>query len=441
MTRLVPFLPLLLLGTSAACFAQLLPNYPPTEIGYVTRASSPTDFDVNGYHVVFNSKSEMFGKDAKDNVANVSSLNPFLGDRASVWGTLQKKSHTISVRQIVLNRADAHAVSGFALVQQVTPYASAPVPGAILVQADGYPILVSPKTAATFAPSLTSLADIHSNMWIAYHGHQQPSGIVIADKVGFQQNIVSDGEDRMRTKTEYDPGAVDPDAGEDPLKKFFLGADPKKIPPYVNEAMQTRINKIGASLIPKFQRDLPDTDPTKIHFRFQLVDEKKWYDAWTLPNGIILVPRQLVERLQNDSQIATVLADNIACALEKQSFRQLSTGHALTAAQIAGIAGGIFVPGLGAAASITTASVSSSMKRHAIEQSGRVSLYLMHEAGYDINEAPRTWWLLSSKKDIPEASLPERAGYLYQTLGTTWLSTIAATDTTLPTRAEEKPAP
>jgi hypothetical protein len=91
MTRLVSFLSLLTLGTSATCFAQL-PNYPPTEIGCVTRVSSPTDFDVDGYRLVFNSKSEMFSKDAKDGIYDEQSLNPFLGAHASVWGKRQKKS-------------------------------------------------------------------------------------------------------------------------------------------------------------------------------------------------------------------------------------------------------------------------------------------------------------------------------------------------------------
>jgi hypothetical protein len=438
MTRLVPFLPLLLLGTSAACFAQLLPNYPPTEIGYVTRASSPTDFDVNGYHVVFNSKSELFNKDAKGDIHDQQLLNPFLGDRASVWGKRQKKSHAISVRQIVLNLPETHTVSGFALAQQITPYSSATVSGAVLIQADGYPILVSRKTVTTFAPQLTSLADIHANMWVTYHGQQQLNGIVTADRIDFQPNTVSHHEDRLRKKTEYDPAAVDPDAGEDPVKKYFLGVDPKKVPPYVDEAMQTRINKIGASLVPKFQRDLPDTDPSKIHFRFQLVDVKNWSDAMALPSGIILVPRRAIERLQNDSQVATLLADNIACALEQKEYFK-APSPPLHKAEVAAAA--VVVPIVAIPAVLAVGGSVAAAQRHAIEQSDRVSLFLLHEAGYDINEAPRTWWLLSSTKDIPEASLPERAAYLYQALGTTWPPTSATSDATSHIGAEIKSAP
>ena len=55
---------------------------------------------------------------------------------------------------------------------------------------------------------------------------------------------------------------------------------------------------VGEKLIPAFQRDLPDSDPAKIHFRFQLVDSKKLHAALAAPNGIILIPHQVVERME-----------------------------------------------------------------------------------------------------------------------------------------------
>jgi hypothetical protein len=47
---------------------------------------------------------------------------------------------------------------------------------------------------------------------------------------------------------------------------------------------------------------------------------------------------------------------------------------------------------------------------------------LLHDAGYNLNEAPMTWWLLAPKhpgKNL-EIPVPERAAYLYGILGTTW---------------------
>ena len=57
-----------------------------------------------------------------------------------------------------------------------------------------------------------------------------------------------------------------------------------------------------------------------------------------------------------------------------------------------------------------------------MEQSARVSLGLLHDAKYDIYEAPIAWWILASRKpkDLADIAMPERARYLYQMLGTTW---------------------
>jgi hypothetical protein len=62
------------------------------------------------------------------------------------------------------------------------------------------------------------------------------------------------------------------------------------------------------------------------------------------------------------------------------------------------------------------------MARHALEQSGRVSLTLLNDAGYDITEAPHAWWLLHGKPGhaLPDVAVPYRAAYLYQTLATNW---------------------
>jgi hypothetical protein len=55
-------------------------------------------------------------------------------------------------------------------------------------------------------------------------------------------------------------------------------------------------------------------------------------------------------------------------------------------------------------------------------QSGRVSLGLLKNAGYDIDQAPVAWWLLASRKPRPvsEIAIPDRATYLYRTLGEVW---------------------
>jgi hypothetical protein len=184
--------------------------------------------------------------------------------------------------------------------------------------------------------------------------------------------------------------------------------------------MQARVQRIGNSLIPAYQRSLPDSDPTKINFRFEVIDEKNFRDAINLPSGVILVPYQIVERMKNDDQLATLLADSIVQILEKVTLRTAGVRHGATALEIAGDAtGGILT--ILAAHSVAGAAVNLAYAPE-LAQSGRVSLCLLHDAGYDIRQAPLAWWLLPDKKDKPleQVSLPSRAENLYTTLGLAW---------------------
>jgi hypothetical protein len=227
--------------------------------------------------------------------------------------------------------------------------------------------------------------------------------VVVAASVQIGPNAVGSEEKKLRAGNEYDPAVVSADARQNYLKDVVrLGMDPKKFPPFKDAAMQARIEKIGSDLVPVYQRALAVSDSAKIDFRLQLIDTKLFRDALALPNGIILVPRQVVERLQNDSQLATVLADGIARTLERQQYRTQRER------KVAWLVGGM--------------SSEMEIRTEEKEQSGRVSLVLLHDAGYDIDQAPVAWWLLDpiSQQPLTEIEMPDRAGYLYGILGETW---------------------
>ena len=291
----------------------------------------------------------------------------------------------------------------------------------IVVRADGYPILINGKTNISFTPPLTSLSDITTNVWVECKGELEPGGMVVAARAVFTRNAVGGAEGKLRGKNEYDPAQVDPKDKQGAVSKALLGTKAKRIPPYDDPVMQARIDRIGASLVPDYQRALPATDPTKINFRFQLIDEP-WSVTYDLPSGIVLVPIHMVDRMQNDAQVAAILADSIASGLEKRDYRDQPAMYAMEAAGWATQAGGFFVPGLGLAGIGGNTIAFTTMERHNREQSGRASLGLLQDAKYDIYQAPVAWWILASKKskDLSEIAIPERARYLYEILGTTW---------------------
>jgi hypothetical protein len=400
--------------------------------GYVTRVASPSDFDLSGSRVLLSPKTTIElppgpgpvpgqpgGKAAR---VPVEDFTPYIGEPIDVFGDFNKKDGSISASRLVVRRENTHNVSGTGVIDAVLSRPGNAAPGDLFFRADGYPVLITGKTAIHFDKPLASVSEVQTNVWITFHGKQQPDGVVIADDASFAKNTISRGEDHLRESSEFDPAAVDPKAKQSGVSKAFRGIDPKQIPPYRDEAMQARVESIGEKLVPAYQRDMPYTEETRIDFRFQLIDNAKWRDAATLENGIILVPRQVVERMQNDSQLAAILADNIACALEKQPLNVHTEGNKMLTAEAIGTGLGFIIPGAGIASEIVLGPTASRLERQRREQSGRVGLALMKDAGYDITQAPLAWWLAAPKKpqDIADIPLPERAEYLYQILGETY---------------------
>ncbi len=400
------------------------PETPPLYDGFIT-AVSPQGVDLNGAHLRFTPDSVV--QRSANGRTEFTRILPdlYFGEPAKVFGKLDRHTDTVTVTFLILPSTPSLQVSGVGIIDAVPPIAEG-APG--LVRADGRLLSLGPKAAIVFTPPLTPATPLRTNLWIKYRGEQQTDGIVNVREAEIRENIVVASEDKLRQKNEYDPAAVDPDSHQSATSKLFRGVQLKQIPPWPDAAMQQRVQRIGQSLIPAWQRALPESDPTKIHFRFQVIDEKHFKDAVTLPNGIIVVPHQVIDRLENDTQVATVLADNIASAIEKQGFRAMPAMQTMSAAQIAGTAGGLLVPGLGVATSVVNYSVVKHLLTMAEQQSGRVSLAYLHDAGFDITQAPRTWWLLATKpsKPLAQASLPPRAANLFAELGRSWRTSESA---------------
>ena len=394
--------------------------------GYVTGLDSSTHFVVNGKRVICTAKTNFAFPDHTIRTKPDWTNGPYIGEPLLVYGKTNRKKHTVTATEIASGESGPARIKGSGVIDRVL--SSMPGSNSILVRADGYPVLVTKKVATFYAP-VSSISQIGTNVWIMFEGQQRADGVVVASKAAVFPNVIEHSEESLRKKAEYDPATVDPKKKQSAVSKAFIGVELKKLPPYKDPAMQARIDRIGESLIPAYQRALPDSDPTKIHFRFQLIDNATYRNALTWPSGIILVPRQAVERMQNDSQLATVLAGGIAFALEKQGYREMPAVEGLNITTSAAIAGAFLVPGVGAAALGADVFAVSKVVRDSEEESGRVSLGLLMDAKYDIRQTPIAWWLLASKKpkDLANVAMPYRAKYLYRIFGTTWRNEVAAT--------------
>ena len=388
----------------------------PNIAGAVTAAVSPTDFEVNGIHVLCDAHTK-FELLRPSDAGRISwSERPYIGEPLLVYGHNDGHAHLLRAGRVVFAPVEGR-VRGKAIIDRIL----APQPSSVLfVRADGYPILLTSSTQIAFVAPLRSPADVHTNLWLDYQGVLRADGILVAEKALFHENTVEPREDKLHTNTNYDPSAPPPVHQKDlasGVQGLFASHHPTQILPSKDTAMQSRIDTIGQRLVPRYQRALPDTDPTKIRFRFQLVDDKRASSRIDLPSGAILIPREIIARLQNDDQIAAYLAAGMAAILEKQQLRDAVEKRLLTAGEIGGLNW--------IAPAFVAANKKDDLETAESEQRMRVSLALMHDAGYNPAEAPKTSWMLAAKKPKPltEIPIPDESIYTYVLLGSTWRNT------------------
>lgn len=384
--------------------------------GYVTRVASNSDFDVDGIRVICGSGTQTTVRPVSGDALSNSGCPqdaPYLGERVKASGSPNKKRATVDAKRIEIAPVQLGRAQGSAVIDALPGSADDKSSGSLSVRADGRRILIDRKSNVTLIPPLRSLADVRAGDWIEYSGPFSPDAVVHAEKIRISPAVVTKAEAQARSDMVRIVAVPDP-AQPDTAAVKYITLDDRAASFYDDPAMQARVDAIMMRLIPAFQRDLPDHDSRKIRFRFQITADKPWNRVVALPKGVILIPHQVIERMQNDSQIAAILADGIAYNMENEAFRMRAVVPVVAAASYV-----YFNPLI---AWGLTESAKKAVEQIRDDQSGRVALCLMHDAGYDIEEAPKAWWLLNSKnpKPISKISLPHRAAYLYRILGETW---------------------
>jgi hypothetical protein len=385
--------------------------------GYITRWASPTDFDVNGLRILCGPNTDWLAVKSRTGTLG-SPLKTYFGEYMQIYGVETRKQRQIEASQIVAGISPG-PLEGRGIIASVL-FGNGT--GQILL-ADGYRMLLTSHTQ--FKPPLKSPSGIAPNMWISYKGTLRADGVLVLSVAGIAPNVLSKGERRMEKKSGKEvPVSA---AAKTHSSKSWL---------YPDSAMQSRVEKIGNLLIPSFERSLSSGDPSRIHFRFEVVDMKKWNKSTPLPNGVIPVPYQEVQRMQNDSQLAALLAVDISGEIDHHAWNEQKEARTMGAAT-----GAVMLadPALVPIVAIWGADRHEKNKLIAAEddQNARVALWLMHRAGYDIYQAPLAFWLIASKKPEPIANIPIplQTEDFYKELGLLWRNspqTAAARKAALP---------
>lgn len=395
-----------------------------TRDGYVTHVDPPSSFRLNQQKVLTTPSTSLnIGGADPSNERTFDLYSISVGKHVSVSGVEDKQTHVITAKKITIVEGGSLAhLSGLGIEDEAPAMLKNSAGWQGTVYADGYELTVDSKTKINLPPGTTDPNTWNPNIWVAYRAERQPNGSLHATQLNFivDQNIAD--EQDYRNSNDFKIDLPDYDKKEPGKVHFFLQT--YHILPDRN--LQEAVNTFGQKLVPEWQRKLPDSDPAKIHFRFFVLEKSKNLDR-TISNdtGTVLIPSQIVVKLQNEAQLASLLSADIAAALEKDVYRSRTHKHTQTAIDLAtlpalGLAGGGLI-----ADPIVNGAFSAEYWTPLMEHETRVGLRYVVAAGYDLREAPTALKRISekhpgSKTDKP---LPTLANSADIELGFDYMST------------------
>ena len=390
--------------------------------GYVTAVVSPTQFEIEDYRV---SRDEGFVLDfenaSPDLQFKVEDIR--VGVELEIKGSLDDTTGELKAKSIKVDMEQFKPQKQTAILSQPPAgieHADNGWTGTFLV--DGQRIQVTPQTQILFKLTdrekklakkakanaeeeglfepLKSLADVRTGMAMTYEGRRDPDGTIMAVRVEFARNDLEPSEKKMwdSLKVSNKPfNAAQALAGE--LKINSVG----KFKTLPDQEVQDYANRIGRQLIPEYERDLPDSDPSKIPFRFYVIQDKT-PNAFALPNGIVVIHSGMFDIVENEAQFAAVVGHEIAHAVQEHTWRQrqYQKGKRMALAIGAAVAAAYQQNALSDALTLVQAAIQSGYARGLENQSDRLGLEYMVNAGYDPREAPRVWKEMTIKRgDAP----------------------------------------
>jgi hypothetical protein len=326
-------------------------------------------------------------------------------------------------------KAHSHAdqsLTGVGIVDRMLSRGANPV-----FRADGYVIRLAPGAEISFKGDIDSITTLDAGTWVRYEGRQDTSGELVADKLEFIRP--------KPRKSKYDPAKFAQVSDFPPGSRIDLdGSFQIKLKAEKTDdtaggvcgwypvpdvpAAQDHVRRLGMKLVPQYQRDLPDDDPAKIHFRFYVVEEKDIRADLSCHEGLVLIPVAVINRLRNEDQLAAVLADGVAASLQRGQariavdWRMVWEEAGFAALSAAGVPWGLGFAG----SSVGNAVLYHNMERKLEQQRSRIALSLMADAGFDPWQCPEAWRLLGPEKlpkDPAKLKYPDRAEYQLGILG------------------------
>ncbi len=167
------------------------------------------------------------------------------------------------------------------------------------------------------------------------------------------------------------------------LQQARLSANPE-----INEM----VNRVG-------QRIASVVDKPEYHWEFVVIDDDTQANAFALPGGKVAVYTGILKHTEHEAGLATVMAHEVAHALQRHGAERMSRSILDQIAQIGALAGavtGAVDPGLAIGAmSAYGLGVTLPHNRRQESEADYIGLQLMAKAGYDPREAVSFWERMS----------------------------------------------
>jgi hypothetical protein len=382
--------------------------------GYITALHAPTGFEINGTHVSISPSTgyRLFGE-KKSRTDGPLRDAVQIGSYVFVEGPFDRHTKTATARTVVFRDDWDLPVFGVGVIDKVASAGPQPV-----FRADGYLIRLSPATKCSFHGEVKSLSDVSPNTWLRFQAKRGKDGLLDASTAGFfrvKAKAVKHAPDAHTIEMNFVP----PDLAANKDGNINLGVLGKPRPILADVALQSRVMRVGADVVPAYQKAMADDDPFKVVFRFYAIDnEPACLEGCVLHGGLTLISKQSVDRLKNDSQLAAVLAECVVNQLQRQGAGVAREGFRQLGATMAEDAGLIAISPLFAVPEEITWSIEK-VEIERLEQRQRLALALVDDAGYDPWQAPEAWRLLAPKhlpQDIESLKYPPRSEYQLGTL-------------------------
>lgn len=382
---------LILIAFSATSHAAKLPK---AFDGFVTSVASQSDFEMSAQRVITTSNTEKQVVEISSRVNTEPTIR--VGSFLHVDGRFDKRTGEFVAQSIHFlpepgfDKAQAQKLEDIGLIEEQPDLHQAGNGTEETLWVAGYRLKVTPQTKLLGENDKSFPADqIRTNIWAAFKAKRAPDGSLEAISLTFRPNAVTPDEVKYRDKSE--PDIQEPDyATHTPGKIKFRRQWKLTILP--DKAVQDYVTRIGQSLIPQYQKDLPASDLSKINFRFYVVERpSRWKetltDAEASAGGVIIVPDSVLAVLDNEAQLAALLSNCIATTLDKQVYLHRGREKTQTALRWGSDFAGLY----GLPVGIGNGIAAERLLLQINERASRTGLRYMLHAGYDLREAPFAW--------------------------------------------------